>query len=129
MKKTITCAALLLCCLAGYCSADCPKNSDACSAGAKRTTPFLDAVAAAEKKAAAQTTEKPAAATTSSSLSAQERPEKKDQPGGALASPAAAETPAATGALSSPAWLLFVAGLVAGLYFYLGSGLKKRRKK
>lgn len=107
MKRTTILASLLIPCFVGFCAADCPRNSDACSAGAKKTSPFLDAVAAAEKKA-------PPPAS---------RPADKPRP----AVPASA--PAPVSVLSSPAWLLFVGGLVAGLYIYLGSGLKKRRKK
>ena len=41
---------------------DCPKNTDACAAGAKKTLPFMAAAAAAEEKAKAPAAVKPLSA-------------------------------------------------------------------
>lgn len=56
----------------------------------------------------------------------------KQGPAPAVSSSAAAAPeggPAPDGRLSSPAWLVLVAGGFAGLYFYLRGGIKRRRRK
>jgi hypothetical protein len=47
----------------------------------------------------------------------------------AAPAPAEPETRPAGEQLGSPLWLLFVGGVLAGLYFYLGAGRKKGRRK
>lgn len=121
MKKQIIALALMTSALAPLSAADCEKNSDACSAGTKRSSPFLEASLSGSPAPA------PDEKNRSSSVPA------------AAAAPAAASSPAPAaagavpaqqgGELSSPAWLVLVAGGVAGLYFYLGGGARKRERK
>jgi uncharacterized membrane protein len=120
MKRSVLIAALLVAFTARYGAADCAKNSDACTAPAKPASPFMQAVEAAAKTPAAG---KPAAR----SERLQDAPAPAQPPAAAPAAPAPAAAPART--LSDPAWLIFVGGMVAGLYFYLGGGVKKKRKK
>lgn len=102
-------------------AADCPKNSDACSGGAKSSSPFLAASLAAPAKAEA----KPAVV-----KAAPAAPVKASVPAAAVqVSTAAAVPPAVPGKCSSPAWLLLVGGGLAGLYFYLSGGQRKAKRK
>jgi len=112
MKRILILAAILISFLAHNGAADCGKNSDACSDRTKTRSPFLSAVAAAEKKdpSAAQAGKPPPAAVPDAATEV-----RKGQ-----------EPPARV--FSDPAWLVFGVGLVAGLYYYLNGG-KKRRKK
>lgn len=98
--------------------ADCPKNSDACSGGAKSSSPFLAASLAAPVKAEAKAAVK--AAPAKAPVQAAAVP---------VSSGSAATPPAAPAKSSSPAWLLLVAGGLAGLYFYLSGGSKKGKRK
>jgi len=102
-------------------AADCPKNSDACSGGARSSSPFLAAslgAAVSEAKAAPVKTA-PAAAKAAPAQA----------PAVQVSSVTAADTSApAAGKVSSPAWLFLVAGGLAGLYFYL-AGLPRKGKR
>ncbi len=103
--------------------ADCAKSSDACYAG-RRLSPFMEAVkaveAAAETKAPAET--KPDARPQAPSPVRESPVPAAAVPGAAPAAPARAEE----GALSHPAWLLFIAGSLAGLYFYLRAPARRK---
>lgn len=103
-------------------AADCPKNSDACSGGAKSSSPFLAASLAAPAKAEA----KPAAV-----KAAPAAPAKSPVQAAAVqaSSAPAATQPVVPGGPSSPAWLLLVGGGLAGLYFYLSGGQRKAKRK
>jgi len=101
-------------------AADCPKNSDACSGGARSSSPFLAAsLGAAVSEAAAPVKTAPAAAKAAPAQA----------PAVQVSSVTAADTSApAAGKVSSPAWLFLVAGGLAGLYFYL-AGLPRKGKR
>ncbi len=105
---------------------DCLKNSDACSAGTKKTLPFLRAAAAAEAKAAAREKAgkelKPGAARPSPA------PDKSGAPAAEVVSGTPVPEPGKE-TISSPAWLLFVGAALAGLYFYLRANTKRGKKK
>ena len=102
---------------------DCPKNADACVPGAQKALPFQQAAAAAEEKAKAP--------------AAREKTVEAAKPAAAAPEPAAVpEVSTGTSArqpaenkLSSPAWLLFMAAVMAGLYFYLRGNAKRGRKR
>lgn len=102
-------------------AADCPKNSDACSGGAKSSSPFLAASLAAPAKAEAKAAVKTAPAA----------PAKPPVQAAAVqvSSAPAAVPPAVPVKSSSPAWLFVVGGGLAGLYFYLAGGSKKGKRK
>lgn len=119
MKKII--ATLLLFVALPLCAQDCAKSADACSAPKKALSPFL--AAAAEPAAVKQVPASPSAA-------AKPGPAKKTQAAEVSTAPAAVPVqPQKDGpAASSPVWLLFVGGLLAGLYFYLGAGRGKGKK-
>ena len=112
--KTSIAAILLLFCLAPARAVDCSKNSDACSAGQKKLSPFLAAAAAPVPPAA-----QPAAV---GRVPVQSRAD-------APVSTADAAVPSGPETFSNPGWLIFIGGAVAGLYFYLGGGAKKGKKK
>jgi hypothetical protein len=102
MKKLIAVLLLSWYPAAARAAADCAKSAEACAAGAATLSPFLAASAAQPVKAAA--------------------------PYEAAVSSAAPAAPTGKNS-SNPLWLIFVGGSVAGLYFYLGAGEKKRRRK
>lgn len=118
-----TSAALLLALfLSQAFAADCPKNSDACSGGAKSSSPFLAASLGAAVSEAKAAPVKPAPAAVKAKAPAQ-------APAVQVSSVTAADTSApAAGKVSSPAWLFLVAGGLAGLYFYL-AGLPRKGKR
>ena len=122
MKIATLLLVLLLPCAAAY-AEDCAKNSDACSAANKKLSPFLEASAAEQKPPA------PASGPLKrTSLRQAEVRQPAIVP--APAEPAApSAAPAASRNVSSPLWLLFVCGGVAGLYFYLRGGARRGRKK
>lgn len=108
---------------------DCSKNSDAC-VGTKVSSPFAAASlreplppaapgSGGKKAALRQAAPAPAPAVTAPPAATEEEP----------APPAEPETRPAGEQLGSPLWLLFVGGVLAGLYFYLGAGRKKGRRK
>jgi hypothetical protein len=104
---------------------DCAKSADACSSGNKKMSAFL-AASAAEPAPAVE----PAAPVKKTAV---KKPVlvKKEIPAAVAVSSApapAAQQPADNG-ISSPAWLLLVGGGLAGLYFYLGAGARKGRRK
>lgn len=125
MKHIFYCL-LLISPLTAYAAAPapgCAKDSDACAAAPASRSPFLEASANPAKAAAAvqpaKTVKKPAP-----------RPAAADIPAvSTAAQAAAAPVPAAPPASSNPLWVLFAAGGLAALYFYLGkdAGKKKRR--
>lgn len=108
---------------------DCAKNSDACAAGSRKLSPFMQAVSAAENGAAR--------AAAAPELKQGRAPRKASMRQAAVSTaPAAVEIssaapagPAEGGRRSSPLWLLVVAGGLAGLYFYLGGGRRRGRRK
>lgn len=114
MRKIIFTLALLFSGAAAFAQADCSKQTEACSAGSKARSPFVEAslresvpphMEAKAKKTAAE-----AAAVSTAAV-----------PAG---------VPAETGGeLSSPAWLLLVLAGFTALYFYLSGGAKRRKKK
>lgn len=103
------------------CADDCAKNADSCAAGTRTLSPFVEASRAENtaapaapapvKKAQAVLKQAPVLAVSTS------------------AAPVPEGGPAPDGKLSSPAWLILVAGGFAGLYFYLRGGIKRRRRK
>ncbi|MHB0994913.1 MAG: hypothetical protein ACYC2I_00945 [Elusimicrobiales bacterium] len=116
--KALALALLLPACAAA--AEDCAKNADACSAGRKTLSPFL-AASAAEPEAA-----KPAPPLRKASL--RQAPVSTAPAAGeipAAPAPAAAPGPQA----SSPAWVLLVIAGLAGLYYYLGGGRRRGRRK
>ena len=104
-------------------SSDCPENSDACSTGSKKLSPFVEA---SLRESAPPHTE----GTVKKTI-----PPEKQAAAPAVTvffstAPAAQAGPAeAGGKLSSPVWVLIVIAGVAGLYFYLRGGTQKRRRK
>jgi len=126
MKNHLLVLALLLTPAAAPAADDCAKSTDACSAGARQVSPFAAASLAGSKPAKPALVLKQGAA-----------PEEKPAAPKESAAPAQVSTapePAAPAAparrdMSSPAWLVFVAGALAGLYFYLRSGAKRGRRK
>ncbi|MDD2805208.1 MAG: hypothetical protein PHV33_06605 [Elusimicrobiales bacterium] len=115
---------LLLSPCAALAADDCARSADACSAGAKRLSPFA---------AASLSEPRPAAVAAAKKAELKQAPAPKEAPAAAAqeVSTAAAPAPAvpARQDLSSPAWLVFVAGALAGLYFYLRGGSKRGRRK
>lgn len=116
--KTFLATILLVCSLAPARAVDCAKNADACSASQKPLSPFLEAAAAE-----AASPPRPAAVKENAIPLRAEAPSE-----GAVLS-AAAAVPAVPQTFSSPFWLVFIGGSVAGLYLYLGGGAKKGKKK
>ncbi|MCM2268038.1 MAG: hypothetical protein NDI60_09740 [Elusimicrobiales bacterium] len=116
--KTLAIALLLL---SGAAAAqDCPKSADACSGAKKNLSPFLAASAQAQPEA------KPAAAPGKAA------PAAKAAAAPALSTAAASPVPASPAPAktsSSPLWLAFVGAALAGLYFYLGAGTGKGKKR
>jgi len=104
---------------------DCSKSLDACSGGSKVSSPFA---------AASLREPLPPASPGSGGKKAalrQAAPVKEPAPA-AAAEPARAPVepePPAGEPLGSPLWLLFVGGVLAGVYFYLGAGRKRGRRK
>lgn len=121
MKKYLI-TLLLLPALAGaQTPSDCEKNLDACSGGSKKLSPFVQASLGERQPPA------PAAALKHKAVL-------KAAPAPAVSSAPAAELPAerpepARNGLSSPLWLVFVGGSLAGLYFYLQGGRRRGRRK
>ena len=97
-------------------AADCAKNADACTASTRANSPFLTAAAAdpATDKRSTATNKAPAAA-------------KPGTPAAVEVSSTSAGVPLMP-ASSSPLWLVFIGVSLAGLYFYLGSAGKRRKK-
>ncbi len=120
-------ASLLFLSAAGAYAQDCQKSSEACAAPKKALSPFLAASAAGPADAVAPV-QKPAAQKVSAPPAAKPAPVPAKVSPAAEAADAAAE-PAPAGGNSSPAWLLFVAAMLAGLYFYLGAGQRKGKRK
>ena len=106
----------------------CAKNSDACSGGKKQFSPFAAASLSEMERAqdARRPELKPGPVKKEPEL--EPAPEKKAGAPQASAVPQAASAAAAR-ELSSPLWLFFVGGSLAGLYFYLRGGSRKGRRK
>lgn len=124
MKKSLLFLFLAALCARPLLAAeDCPKNLDACAGGKKLSSPFVEASLrekAPEPKAPpAQPKPAPAPAAAAPSEAKPAAPAAEPQPA----------LPAAPAPLASPLWLLFVGGVLGGLYLYLASGRRKGRKK
>lgn len=135
MKRYLLLAALLLASVPSW--ADCAKSTDACSAGNKKLSPFLEAAmlrdmasppaarkrAAADRNAPAARSAKAAAPALKPAAgvgAATEAPRAQQAP--------PASFPASAGdKLSSPLWLGFIGAGLAALYFYL-AGLPRRAR-
>lgn len=133
MTKHINAAAaaplclLFISCLLGspaavFADADCQKNADACAAGTKKTLPFLEAAAAAEAKA------KPAPAPAAAPKPGKAAPA-PDKSTRTVVAPSTAPAAGTGAGGSSPAWLLFVGAVFAGLYFYLRENSRKGKRR
>jgi len=102
---------------------DCSKSLDACP-GTKVSSPFAAAsLREPLPPAAPGSGGKKAALRQAAPVAAPAAPEAEP------AAPAEPENKPAGETLGSPLWLLFVGGVLAGLYFYLGAGRKKGRRK
>ncbi len=112
MKKVFFTLALLFCCSAAFAEADCSKQ-DACSAGKKSLSPFVQA---SLRESVPPHIESPAKRSTAAAA-------------GVSTAPAAGVPAEPGGKLSSPAWLLLVLAGFAALYFYLRGSEKRRKKK
>jgi len=131
-------AFLLLLPAAVFADPNCDKNSDACSAGNKKLSPFLQAVSAAQD-ASAQTSSAPTRepreklaggrVTAGRKKASMRQAELSTAPAAVEVSSAAPAAPADGGSASSPAWLIFVAAGIAGLYFYINGGKRRGRRK
>lgn len=115
--KALALALLLPACAAA--AEDCANNADACSAGRKTLSPFL-AASAAEPEAAKPAPPLKKASLRQAAVSTAAVAEEVAAP-----APAAAPGPRA----SSPAWLLPVIAGLAGLYYYLGGGRRRGRRR
>lgn len=117
---------LLALCPAARAAGDCSKNSDAC-VGTKVASPFAAASLREPLPPAA-----PGSGGKKAALRQAEPAAPAAEPSPEAAPAAAPVEPGAKPAgeqLGSPLWLLFVGGVLAGLYFYLGAGRKKGRRK
>jgi len=126
--RALLCLILVLCSAAVLHAEDCAPDADACSAKTSRQSPFLQASAvenaktpAAEKVSRAPVKTGPVAPAVVPAVA----PAVAVSP----APPEVSSAPPAAGGLASPAWLLPIAGGLAGLYFYLRGGNKKRRRR
>ena len=122
MKKYFLLLALLLVSPAVFAADGCSDNSDACSAGTKKQSPFLKA--AMEGNAVIQAAPAPAKKNR-----AVVKADAAPAVAASSAAVAAERLPGADGKLSNPAWLILVFAGFAGLYLYLKEGFKKRRRK
>lgn len=124
MKHILYCLLLIspLMAYAGPSTPGCPKDSDACAASPAQRSPFLEASANPAKAATAKQPVKTVKKTAP-------RPAAAESPAvPASSQPVVPPAPAAPSASSNPLWIIFAAGGLAALYFYLGkdSGKKKR---
>lgn len=99
---------------------DCAKGLDAC-AGTKVSSPFA---AASLREAPPPAQPVSPVKTEAARQAAPVEPSAAPEP-----APAAPAAETAGEQLGSPLWLLFVGTVLAGLYFYLGAGRKKGRRK
>lgn len=131
MKKYFPTLLLIPLLAAAAAAEDCAKNADACSQSGKKLSPFVQA--SLREARTPDPAGKPGAALRQAPP-AKPRAELKPAPvpsAAAVSSAPAAAAPAAPAkeGLSSPLWLFFVAGSLAGLYFYLRGGTKRGRKR
>ncbi len=133
MRKIFLLTAVL--CPPSFCLAaqDCAKNAEACSASSTRAVPASPFLAASRAAAQAPAPAAKPAAQAVKPAAAEAKPAVAAVPAAENAVPAPAEAPVqsapAMPGMSSPAWLLFVIGGVAGLYFYLRSGSRRGKRK
>lgn len=102
---------------------DCAKGLDAC-AGTKVSSPFAAASLREPLPPAA-----PGSGGKKAALRQAEPAAEAAAPVAEPAQPVEPETRPAGEQLGSPLWLLFVGGVLAGLYFYLGAGRRRGRRK
>lgn len=110
---------------------DCAKNADACAGGKKISSPFAAASLAELKQGRIKKEPELKPAPRRKAPELKPAPEPAAQEAAPAASTAAAAelpAPAAAKELSSPFWLFFVGGSLAGLYFYLRGGARKGRR-
>lgn len=135
-----TLSLLLLLALPAAAAEDCAKNADACAGGKKAASPFTAASLSEMKPAPAKKAPELKPAPEKKAPEPKPATEKRlpDQAPAAeaAAAPAAPEAgtapvppPAQRRELSSPLWLLFVGGALAGLYFYLRGSARKGGRK
>ncbi|MDA8131555.1 MAG: hypothetical protein M0011_08640 [Elusimicrobia bacterium] len=128
MKTTLILALLLAAPALRAADPGCAKSADACSAGSKRTSPFV----AASLREPLPPATSAAGKTRAAMRQAEPKPEKEaaKTPAPEPASAPAPEVPV-SGApgLSSPLWLLFIGTGVSGLYFYLSGPTRRGKKK
>ncbi len=124
MKKHLFIFVLLLVCPAVFAGTDCTDNSDACAAGKKKLSPFIEASRA--EKTVPQSVPARANKRRAAASPAEAAPAVAASTAAAFAVPAG--RPAA-GGFSNPSWLLLVFAGFAGLYLYLRGGGNRRRRK
>lgn len=110
---------------------NCAKNADACAGGKKISSPFAAASLAEIKQGRIKKEPelKPAARKKAPEPEPVPGPAAQEAaPAASTAAVAAAQLPVQAKELSSPFWLFFVGGSLAGLYFYLRGGARKGRR-
>lgn len=120
MKNYFLTLALLLTPCAAPAADDCAKSSDACAAVGKQLSPFA---------AASLSEPRPAAVAAAKRAELKQAVPPKQAPAVEVSTAAAIPAAPVSRTLANPAWLVFVAGALAGLYFYLRSGSKRGRRK
>ncbi|PKM98465.1 MAG: hypothetical protein CVU79_03160 [Elusimicrobia bacterium HGW-Elusimicrobia-3] len=115
---------MLALCPAARAAEDCSKSLDAC-AGSKVTSPFAAAsLREPLPPASPGSGGKKAALRQAAPAAVPAAPEAEP-----AQAPVAPEARPVSEQLGSPLWLLFVGGVLAGLYLYLGAGRKRGRRK
>lgn len=133
MKK-LSLLLLLVLPAAAFAGDDCAKSADACAGGKRSASPFVAASLAEMKQGKIRKAPELRPAPPKKTPELKPAPKPAEQPAAPAAStaavPAAAlPAPAAAKELSSPFWLFFVGGSLAGLYFYLRGGARKGGRK
>lgn len=126
MKTYLLTLLLLAAPASAFAADDCAKNADACSGGGRKLSPFVEASLSEMKPAAVADTKK-AELKQPAARAVKHEPAPEVSTG--TAASAAPAAPAEKQDLSSPLWLVFVGGSLAGLYLYLGAGRKRSRRK
>ena len=106
---------------------DCAKSTDACSAGSKKLSPFVEASLRQSLPPPAPVTARKHKAVLNQGPTAKVPAKAPEQ-----AAPVSEPAPAPVNRpgepkLSSPLWLGFIAGGLAGLYYYLSGGRRRRK--